>query len=110
MRGLVEMLAPSTALRASAFLQSKASPQVVSAAKDKGRIYDPECGSVGMFVSSARSVSKHQRQAAAGHPRPSDGRRAGGEGYSGAPSKELSIHGVEKTDETGRLSRRVAVR
>jgi hypothetical protein len=36
-----------------------------------------------------------------GYPRPSDGRGAGGEGYSGDPSKELSTHGVQKTDETG---------
>jgi type I restriction enzyme M protein len=70
-----------------------------------GRILDPACGSGGMFVSSARFVAEHKRQAAAGHPRPSDGRGAGGEGYSGDPSKELSIHGVEKTDETGRLCR-----
>jgi len=28
-----------------------------------------------------------------------------GENYSGDPAKELSIHGVEKTDETGRLWR-----
>ena len=40
-----------------------------------------------------------------GYPRPSDGRGAGGEGYSGDPARELSIHGVEKTDETGRLCR-----
>ena len=40
-----------------------------------------------------------------GHPRPSDGKGAGREGYSGDPSKELFIHGVEKTDETGRLCR-----
>jgi len=37
------------------------------------------------------------------------GRRAGDEGappdYSGDPARELSIHGVEKTDETGRLCR-----
>ena len=46
-RCLVEMLAPYTALRGSAFLQSEASSQVVSAAKDKGRIYDPACGSGG---------------------------------------------------------------
>ncbi|HMJ91070.1 MAG TPA: N-6 DNA methylase [Candidatus Acidoferrum sp.] len=41
-------------------------------------------------------------------PSPS-GRRAGDEGapphYSGDPARELSIHGVEKTDETGRLCR-----
>jgi type I restriction enzyme M protein len=48
-----------------------------------GRILDPACGSGGMFVSSARFVSEHQRVAA----------------------DELAVHGVEKTDETGRLAR-----
>ena len=48
-----------------------------------GRILDPACGSGGMFVSSARFVSEHKKN----------------------PSAELSIHGVEKTDETGRLCR-----
>lgn len=48
-----------------------------------GRILDPACGSGGMFVSSARFVEEHQRN----------------------PAAELSIHGVEKTDETGRLCR-----
>ncbi len=48
-----------------------------------GRILDPACGSGGMFVSSARFVSEHKRN----------------------PSSELSIHGIEKTDETGRLCR-----
>ena len=66
-----------------------------------GRILDPACGSGGMFVSSARFVSEHKRQAAAGQSaggnRPKD--------YSGDPTRELSIHGVEKTDETGRLCR-----
>jgi type I restriction enzyme M protein len=70
-----------------------------------GRILDPARGSGGMFVQSARFVAEHKRQTAAGHPRPSDGRGAGGEGYSGDPAKELSIHGIEKTDETGRLCR-----
>ncbi len=59
MRCLVEMLAPYTALRGSAFLQSEASPQVVSAAKDKGRIYDPACGSGGMFVQSEKFAESH---------------------------------------------------
>ena len=36
--------------------------------------------------------------------------RVRGETYSGEPTRELSIHGVEKTDETGRLCRMVAVR
>ena len=74
-----------------------------------GRILDPACGSGGRFVSSARFVAEHERQAAAGNsPSPLGGERAGvrGETYSGDPSKELSIHGVEKTDETGRLCRR----
>lgn len=48
-----------------------------------GRILDPACGSGGMFVSSARFVSEHQKNAA----------------------DELFIHGVEKTDDTGRLAR-----
>jgi type I restriction enzyme M protein len=48
-----------------------------------GRILDPACGSGGMFVTSARFVFEHKKN----------------------PSSELSIHGVEKTDETGRLCR-----
>jgi type I restriction enzyme M protein len=48
-----------------------------------GRILDPACGSGGMFVSSARFVSEHKKN----------------------PSSELAIHGVEKTDDTGRLCR-----
>jgi type I restriction enzyme M protein len=48
-----------------------------------GRVLDPACGSGGMFVQSARFVAEHQKD----------------------PSKELSVHGVEKTDETGRLCR-----
>jgi type I restriction enzyme M protein len=48
-----------------------------------GRILDPACGSGGMFVQSARFVAEHMKN----------------------PSSELSIFGVEKTDETGRLCR-----
>jgi type I restriction enzyme M protein len=48
-----------------------------------GLILDPACGSGGMFVSSARFVAEHKKN----------------------PAAELSIHGVEKTDETGRLCR-----
>lgn len=48
-----------------------------------GRILDPACGSGGMFVQSARFVAEHQKN----------------------PAAELSICGVEKTDETGRLCR-----
>jgi type I restriction enzyme M protein len=48
-----------------------------------GRILDPACGSGGMFVQSARFVAEHRKN----------------------PSAELSIHGVEKTDDTGRLCR-----
>ncbi|QWE10249.1 class I SAM-dependent DNA methyltransferase [Polynucleobacter sp. es-EL-1] len=48
-----------------------------------GRILDPACGSGGMFVQSARFVSEHQKN----------------------PTAELSIFGVEKTDDTGRLCR-----
>src|SRR5260221_379967 len=48
-----------------------------------GRILDPPCGSGGMFVQSARFVAEHKKN----------------------PAAELSIHGVEKTDDTGRLAR-----
>lgn len=48
-----------------------------------GRIIDPACGSGGMFVSSARFVAEHKKN----------------------PASELAVHGVEKTDETGRLCR-----
>lgn len=47
----------------------------------QGRVLDPACGSGGMFVQSARFVAEHKK--------------------SGA----LSIHGVEKVDDTGRLCR-----
>ncbi|MGH8505346.1 MAG: type I restriction-modification system subunit M, partial [Stenotrophobium sp.] len=48
-----------------------------------GRILDPACGSGGMFVQSAPLVAEHKHN----------------------PAAELSIHGVAKTDETGRLCR-----
>lgn len=48
-----------------------------------GRILDPACGSGGMFVQSARFVAEHKKN----------------------PAAELSVFGVEKTDETGRLCR-----
>ena len=68
-----------------------------------GRILDPACGSGGMFVQSARFVAEHKATppspAVERHPLPK------GEGYSGDPARELSICGVEKTDETGRLCR-----
>jgi type I restriction enzyme M protein len=50
----------------------------------KGRVLDPACGSGGMFVQSARFVAEHRKSGATG---------------------TLSIHGVEKTDDTGRLCR-----
>jgi type I restriction enzyme M protein len=46
-----------------------------------GRIYDPACGSGGMFVQSARFVANHKRN----------------------PGSEISIYGQEKTSETVRL-------
>jgi len=46
-----------------------------------GRIYDPACGSGGMFVQSARFVQEHKKRA----------------------SEKIAIYGQEKTDETVRL-------
>ena len=48
-----------------------------------GSILDPACGSGGMFVQSSRFVAEHKKN----------------------PASELDIHGVEKTDDTGRLCR-----
>ena len=53
----------------------------------QGRIFDPACGSGGMFVQSARFVSEHRR------------------GANGDPSRTLSIFGQEKVAETVRLCR-----
>jgi type I restriction enzyme M protein len=50
----------------------------------QGRVLDPACGSGGMFVQSARFVAEHRKN---------------GSGSG------ISIHGVEKTDETGQLCR-----
>jgi len=48
-----------------------------------GRIFDPACGSGGMFVQSARFVAEHQKN----------------------PSAELSVFGQEKVAETVRLGK-----
>lgn len=48
-----------------------------------GRIFDPACGSGGMFVQSARFVSEHKKQ----------------------PGSELSVYGQEKVTETVRLGK-----
>src|SRR6476620_10620036 len=48
-----------------------------------GRIFDPACGSGGMFVHSAHFVERHKH----------------------SPGVELSIYGQEKTGETVRLAR-----
>lgn len=48
-----------------------------------GRIFDPSCGSGGMFVQSAAFVQRHQRE----------------------PGKEISVYGQEKVSETTRLCR-----
>ncbi len=48
-----------------------------------GRIYDPACGSGGMFVQSARFVENHHKN----------------------PSAEISVHGQERVTETSRLAR-----
>ena len=48
-----------------------------------GYIYDPACGSVGMFVQSARFVQEHKKN----------------------PGAELSVYGQEKVGETVRLGK-----
>ncbi len=46
-----------------------------------GRIFDPACGSGGMFVQSAHFVERHKKN----------------------PGREISIYGQEKTDDTRKL-------
>jgi type I restriction enzyme M protein len=53
-----------------------------------GKIYDPACGSGGMFVQSAAFVERHP-----------DARRGG----QSDPSREISIYGHERVAETVRL-------
>ena len=48
-----------------------------------GRIYDPACGSGGMFVQSARFVENHHKN----------------------PTSEISVHGQERVTDTSRLAR-----
>ena len=48
-----------------------------------GKIYDPACGTGGMFVQSAHFVDRHRRD----------------------PSQELSLYGQEKTGDTVRLAK-----
>jgi type I restriction enzyme M protein len=48
-----------------------------------GRIFDPACGSGGMFIQSARFVEVHQKN----------------------PTSEISVHGQERVTETARLAR-----
>ncbi|MEP4076488.1 type I restriction-modification system subunit M [Haloferula sp.] len=48
-----------------------------------GRIYDPACGSGGMFVQSARFVEEHHKN----------------------PTAEISVHGQERVTDTSRLAR-----
>ena len=48
-----------------------------------GKIYDPACGSGGMFVQSAHFVERHQHD----------------------PSRELSIYGQERVGDTVRLAK-----
>jgi len=51
----------------------------------KGYIYDPACGSGGMFVQSAEFIRRHNKSA--------------------RPNQEISIYGQEKTDQTVRIAK-----
>jgi type I restriction enzyme M protein len=48
-----------------------------------GRIFDPACGSGGMFIQSARFVEEHRKN----------------------PTAEISVHGQERVTDTSRLAR-----
>jgi type I restriction enzyme M protein len=73
-----------------------------------GRIFDPACGSGGMFVQSARFVAEHRRPAlSAGADLPSAGAglASAGAGLLTVPPDTISIYGQEKVAETVRLCR-----
>lgn len=96
-------IAPTEKDTPSETLEKRLWASAAQSRANSGLILDPACGSRGMFVSSSRFVSEHKRQPAVGQlagNRPKD--------YSGEPTREPSIHGVEKTDEIGRLCRLVA--
>ncbi len=54
----------------------------------QGKIYDPACGSGGMFVQSLEFISKHLEN-----------------GKKAKASREISIYGQEKTDQTVRIAK-----
>jgi type I restriction enzyme M protein len=77
-----------------------------------GRIFDPACGSGGMFVASSRFLSSHNKSATLTPvPSPSGRGVAGGRGEGGAPQQgsahaagtTLSVFGQERVGETLRL-------
>jgi type I restriction enzyme M protein len=65
-----------------------------------GRIFDPACGSGGMFIQSARFVEAHKSNRSL-TPALSQGARE----YSGNPTSEISVPGQERVTDTARLAR-----
>ncbi len=65
----------------------------------QGRIYDPACGSGGMFVQSHEFVKRHL----ACPPKLGERRRENGRHTLAA--REISIYGQEKTDQTVRIAK-----
>jgi type I restriction enzyme M protein len=68
-----------------------------------GRIFDPACGSGGMFVQSARFVIEHKPKGTLTRISPSgrDGKGSGGHDCDGT----ISVYGQEKVAETVRLGK-----
>jgi len=66
----------------------------------QGRIYDPACGSGGMFVQSHEFIKRHL----ACPPKLGERRRENGYAVARA-AREISIYGQEKTDQTVRIAK-----
>jgi len=68
-----------------------------------GRIFDPACGSGGMFAQSARFVAEHKPKGTLTRISPSgrDGKGRGGHDCDGT----ISVYGQEKVAETVRLGK-----
>ncbi len=67
----------------------------------QGRVYDPCCGSSGMFVQSVEFIQAH----ATGNGNARHGPRSGGEKAPHGPKADISIYGQESNYTTWRLAK-----
>ena len=71
----------------------------------KGRVYDPCCGSGGMFVQSVEFVKAHANLSACGHAQAGGNGNGNGRGASRRARSDVSIFGQESNHTTWRLAK-----